>query len=241
MRLASAHARAQTLELARHPSFVVPTLAFPALFFLVFVAPSSRAAPREALASYLGFAVLGVAFFQFGVGVATDRVSAWEVYLRSLPVSSAARFVARIAVAALFALLSASVVAGVALATIHPSLAWSRWTALTAALLIGSVPFALLGIAIGYWATPRGALPTANLLYLGLSYAGGLWTGPGKLPASVEKLSPYLPTRQYGELLWSAAFGSLRLGTVGALSIFTVVFGLAATWGYRRDEGRRFR
>ena len=241
MRLAAAHARAQTLELARHPSFVVPTLAFPALFFLFFVAPSSTIAPREALASYLGFAVLGVAFFQFGVGIAVDRVSPWEAYLRTLPATPLTRFAARIAVAAVFGFCSAAVVGAVAIVTVHPSLSWSRWASLGAALVLGSVPFALLGIAIGYWATPRGALPAANLLYLGLSYAGGLWTGPGRLPRSVESLSPYLPTRQYGELLWSAALGSLRLGTVGALALFASAFGLAAVWGYRRDEGSRFR
>ena len=33
-----------------------------------------------------GFAVIGVAFFQFGVGIAVDRASPWEAYLRTLPV-----------------------------------------------------------------------------------------------------------------------------------------------------------
>ena len=39
-----------------------------------------------------------------------------------------------------------------------------RLFTLAAALVLGSIPFALLGIALGYWASPRGALPVANLL-----------------------------------------------------------------------------
>jgi len=34
--LAVAHARALTVELARHPAYVVPTIAFPAVFFVFF-------------------------------------------------------------------------------------------------------------------------------------------------------------------------------------------------------------
>src|SRR5438445_762922 len=43
LRLVLFHARAGTLELLRYPAFSVPTLAFPALFFLLFAAPRSQA------------------------------------------------------------------------------------------------------------------------------------------------------------------------------------------------------
>ncbi len=85
MRLVLLHARAATLELLRYPAFSVPTLAFPALFFLLFVSPRNDADPTLLLASFAGFAVLAVAFFQFGVGIATERESPWERFLRTLP------------------------------------------------------------------------------------------------------------------------------------------------------------
>ena len=49
MRLVVLHARALTVELGRHPAYVVPTLLFPAAFFIVFAAPGPPAfagAPR---------------------------------------------------------------------------------------------------------------------------------------------------------------------------------------------------
>jgi len=50
-------------------------------------------------------------------------------------------------------------------------------------------------------------LPT--LLYLVLSFVGGLWTTPQHLPPSISSLSPLVPTRQFGNVLWGAAQGHL--------------------------------
>lgn len=242
MRLALVHARAGALELLRYPSFSVPTLAFPALFFLLFVAPRADAQPNLYLASFTGFAVLAVAFFQFGVGIAVERESPWELFLRTLPARLRVRFAARVLSAAAFALGSAGIVVAVALATTDARLSAPRWAALAVALLFGGVPFALLGIALGYWATPRGALPIANILYLVLSFLGALWTTPAHLPPSLEDVSPLVPTRRLGNVLWGAVEGNLWLPWDWlALFAWSVVFAAFAAWGYRRDEGRRFR
>ncbi len=241
MRLVLLHTRAATLELLRYPAFSVPTLAFPALFFLLFVAPRSDANPDLLLASFAGFAVLAVAFFQFGVGIATERESAWERFVRTLPLRARVRFAARVTSAAIFGLGSAALVVVAALATTDASLPAARWAALAAALALGSIPFALLGIALGYWASPRSALPVANILYLVLSFVGALWTTPEHLPASLDSLSPLVPTRQFGNVLWGAAQGHLwRPGDWLLLLAWTGVFAALATWGYRRDEGRRY-
>ena len=241
MKLVLLHARLATIELLRYPAFSVPTLAFPALFFLLFVAPRSDADPDLLLASFTGFAVLAVAFFQFGVGIAAERESPWERFVRTLPLRPRVRFAARVLSACLFGLGSAALVVAVALSTTTAQLPAARWAALAAALVAGSVPFALLGIALGYWASPRSALPVANILYLVLSFVGALWTTPEHLPRSLEGLSPLVPTRQFGNVLWGAARGDLwRPHDLLLLLAWTGVFAALATWGYRRDEGRRY-
>jgi ABC-2 type transport system permease protein len=242
MRLVLLHARASTLELLRYPAFSVPTLAFPALLFLLFVAPRSDADPNLLLASFAGFAVLAVAFFQFGVGIASERESPWERFVRTLPLRPRVRFAARVISAAIFGLGSAALVVAAALGTTDASLRASRWAALAAVLALGSVPFALLGIALGYWVSPRSALPVANILYLVFSFVGALWTTPAHLPPSIASISPIVPTRQFGNVLWGAAEGDLWRPRVWLLLLgWTAVFGLLAAWGYRRDEGRRYR
>jgi len=48
------------------------------------------------------------------------------------------------------------------------------WLDMIARLLAGSVPFIALGFAIGYLCGPNVAPAVANLVYLPLSFAGGL-------------------------------------------------------------------
>ena len=91
MSLVLIHARAMTRELARYPAYVVPTLLFPTVFFLFFAVPGAEKFATIETAAFAGFAAIGVAFFQFGVGIATERASPWELYLRTLPVTVAER------------------------------------------------------------------------------------------------------------------------------------------------------
>jgi ABC-2 type transport system permease protein len=240
MRLALLHARALTLELVRHPAFVVPTLAFPAVFFLFFAAPAPAEGANARMATFAGFAALGVAFFQFGVGIAVERASPWELYLRTLPVGVGARLAARLLSASAFALAAAALVAVVAVAATPVALPLPRWAGLAAALLAAGVPFALLGIALGYWVPPRAALPVANLAYLALAYAGGLWIPADRLPRAVAAVSRLLPTRALADALTAQAAGSLPWRPWAELAACALAFAGLAAVGYRRDEGRRY-
>jgi ABC-2 type transport system permease protein len=241
VRLVIAHARVLTLELARHPAYTVPTLALPTIFFLFFGAPGGAAGIGPRMAGFAGFAAIGVAFFQFGVGIANERASPWEAYVRTLPVSGAARMAARLVPAALFAAAAAGLLVVVAVAVTPVSLGAGEWAVLSVTLLLGAAPFAVLGVALGYWCPPRAALPVANLLYLTLAYAGGLWVSPRRLPGFVQAISPYLPTRSLADALDTAASrGGTAWRSLLELAAFGSLFALLAGWGYRRDEGRRY-
>lgn len=242
MKLVLAYARAELLELLRYLSFSVPTLLFPTLFFLVFVVPRSAELDNVLMASYAAWAVLGVAFFQFGVGIAVERVLPWQVYLRTLPASPGTRFAGKLLAASAFALASAGAVIALALALTSAGLDARQWLRLLLALVVGSIPFGLLGLALGYWLTPKGALPIANILFLGLALIGGLWTGVDALPEAVEAIGPFVPTRQWAELLWAPVQGlPWKIRDWLGLAAFTALFAVLAGWGYRRDEGMRFR
>lgn len=231
--------RASTLELLRYPAFSLPTLLFPATVYLVVASGGHGAGPMR-MAGFAGIAVLGVAFFQFGVGIANDRTTHWERYLRTLPAPPATRIAGRVLSALVFAAGSAAAVVLAALGIGGAGLPWPRWPVLAAALLAGAVPFALLGIALGYLVRPKAALPIANLLYLPLAYAGGLWSGPAH--PSLGGFGLAVPTHAWAGLLWwSAGAVPFELSSVAALAGWTCLFGLAAIRGYRRDEGERFR
>jgi ABC-2 type transport system permease protein len=241
VRLAALHARAMTMELVRYPAYLVPTLLLPMVFFLFFVSPGPPVAATARMATFAGFAVIGVAFFQFGVGIAVDRASPWEAYLRTLPVGPLVRLSARLLSAVVFACGAGAILLIAAVTTSSASLSPDRWLALSVALVLGTIPFAFLGIALGYWAPAKAALPLANLLYLVLAYAGGLWIRPSGLPHAVRPVSRLLPTRALSDALVASAIGARTDWDAWiALCGFAVVFACLAVAGYRRDEGRRF-
>jgi ABC-2 type transport system permease protein len=243
MRIALAHFKDQTLQHLRAPGYLLPTLAMPGLFYFLFEGPDTDVGLVTFLmASYAMWAILGVAFFQFGVGIAEERTTAWERYLRTLPLSASQRLAGRVLSAALFAAAAAAIVI-VEAHLINPvSVAADRWLPWILALGTGGVVMALAGIAIGYWASPKAATALATLAWLLLAYLGGLWQTPGELPSWAAEVSRYLPTRLWGELTWAAVQGqAASLGDWLGLAAYAVGFAVLAGWGYRRDEGASYR
>jgi ABC-2 type transport system permease protein len=243
MTITLAHFKDQTLQHLRAPGYLLPTLAMPGLFYFLFEGEDTDVELVTFLmASFAMWAILGVAFFQFGVGIAAERTTPWERFLRTLPLSAGQRLAGRVLSAALFAAVAAAIVI-VEAHLINPvSVAADRWLPWLGALLAGGVMVALGGIAIGYWASPRAATALATLAWLLLAYLGGLWETPAELPSWAAEVSSYLPTRLWGEVTWAAVQGQASsLGDWLGLAAYAVGFALLALWGYRRDEGTSYR
>lgn len=242
LRFLGSYVRIQLLDLLRRPGFVIPSLAFPPLFFSFFDLPFAHAYPQMAgsmMLAYIVFAVIGVALFQFGTGVAVDRATPWERYVRTLPTPLWLRFAARTIVAGLFAMCSAAGIVIVATLFTTARFAPHQWLLIAVCSLAGAVPFVLFGLAVGYWASPKAAPPIASMCYMLLSFIGGLWMPPAMLPSFAKTISPFTPTRQFAELLWHAPNG-VSLGALAALGAFALLFGAIASAGYRRDRATRF-
>jgi ABC-2 type transport system permease protein len=240
------NARIQLDELAHIPAFTVPSLGLPLITYLIFGLPDVHGDPRTAAGVFVGFgafALLGIVMFQFGVGIAADRMSAWERFVRTLPSSAAERFVARLLVALVFGALALIPVTCCAVLITPLRLDVLTWVRVLVALLAGAVPLGLLGIMLGYLLNERGALPITNLLYLPLSYLGGLFTArPDDLPTLARRVAPWLPTRQWGEILIDFGLGGqVPAHAVLALAGYGALFGALAVFGYRRDEQRQYR
>jgi ABC-2 type transport system permease protein len=241
--LLRAHTRVQFLDLLRWPGYVVPTVLFPAMFYALFALPYARTRAEIAdgtTLAFIAFAVVGVTLYQFGVGIAQERGRPWERYNRTLPVGAGVRFAARIVMAVLFGFLTALVVALVARAFTPIDLTAEQWLRAAIYALVGGVPFVLIGITIGYWASARAAVPIATACNLLLAYGGGLWMPPQDLPRAVAEISPYLPTRQFADLLWSVTTGESPARALAGLAAYAALFAAAAAIGYRRDERTRY-
>jgi ABC-2 type transport system permease protein len=241
MRLALAYAKAEIVALLRYPTYAVSLIAGPSVVFYLVGVPLAFGHANRVMASFLAYALLGIVFFQFGISVALDRTSPWESFLRTLPVTPGVRFAGRALSALPFAASAALGIVVIACAGTSVDLSAYASSRLAAALLLGCLPFVLLGLALGYWLNPKAAAPVANMVYLVLVLGGGLWVIPRLLPHPVAVISPFLPTRQWAELLWASVDGRRWSVTPWlALAGYAIVFGALATWGYLRDEQKNF-
>ncbi|SLN10933.1 ABC transporter permease [Oceanibacterium hippocampi] len=244
MRLTASYFRAGLKELLRNPGYWVPTILFPAMLFSFFgaeMAGGGTLAGQLGTVSFTVYAVVGVSFYQFGVGVAQDRETPWEGYLKTLPTSPRPRIAARLLTAILFALGAAALVIAVSRAVTGTSFSAATLGQLALVLFAGAVPFTLLGIAIGYLTSARASVAVANMLFLPLAFVGGLWLPPQALPDPVAAISPYTPTRELAELAWAVVLGrspdkTAILGLIG----YTLLFGLVAGWAAARDQWTRY-
>ena len=242
--LAMAHIRLRVLSLLRTPAYVVGTLAMPSLIliFLGIGLADTTAEANTIMASFTVFAVMGIAFFQFGVGIAESRASPWSTFERILPAPVAVRLTGNVVPAVLFAATAAGLVIVVAHVCMPVALSVVAWLRLCLVLLAGSVPLALLGVAVGYWVSSRAALPVANIVYLGLAFGGGLFISPHLFPDLLDAISQCLISRHIVELAWSAvADAPWPPASWLWVTCYTAAGCLLAGWGYRRDEGERYR
>lgn len=213
--------------LFRQPGFWIPTVLFPAMLYAFFGANSGGGAwAANAMASFAVYAVLGVGFFQFGVSVAQDRASPFATWQRSLPGSALPQWIARIVAAVIFVSLAVALVIALAHLMNDLALPARAWARLAAVCLMATVTATLMGIALGSISSARTAVPLANLIYLPLAYLGGLWVPPMAMPAAINAISAWTPTRAMGELAWAAiegrAWAAQDLGLLGAWTVAAV-------------------
>ena len=243
MKIYVAHFLSAMTELMRSPGYWVPTILFPVMFYMFFgVAVAGRGAnPALVMASFAVYGVVGVAFYQFGVGIAQDREMHWEKFVRTLPGSAPARIAARLITAAIFASLAAGIVLFAAHFFSAPGISGRQLVLFGLVCFAASTPFALMGIALGYWTNAKTAVPISNMVFLPLAFLGGLWIPPSAMPSSIAAISQYTPTRHMAELAWATMLDrSLPGESMGFLAGYAVIFAGLAYIGYRRDEGRRY-
>ncbi len=194
------------LGLFRTPSYSLVTVLIPGLIFIFIGASVGRdqQSANFVMASFAIFASLGAAFFQFGVGIANERKSPWEHFARVLPVSALARFGGNVLTAMVFTVAAVGILIVIALMITDAGMSARAWIRMLIVIFAGTIPMALFGIAIGYWAPVKAALPIANLFYLGLSFGGGLFIPPQSMPDFLAKISMVMPTRHIAELAWAS-------------------------------------
>lgn len=247
LRLVAVHTRFQLVETLRVPVAVIGNCVFPALALFFFVVPQQAVAgdrllATTAVAGLAFFSVCSASMFTHGLGVAEDRESPFDAFVRALPAGPAPRFVGRILVGLAMALLGMLPLLLVAALLTEAGVGGGELLAGVGTLLVGAVPFILLGIGLGHALSARAAIAIVQVVLFPLAFAGGLFMPPVLFPPWMDALSLATPTRAGRDLLVDAlGVGTAAPSSWAVLLAWTAAFGALAVWTYRRDEGRRFR
>ena len=189
--------RCELLRLLREPMYIIPTLLFPALFYVMFGlllgGRGSSEAARYLLATYGVFGAMGAGLFGFAVTLSIDRERGFFALRRALPAPPSAWLVSRLLIAMLFAL--AIVLELATLATVFGgvTLAAGQWALLWTITVLGALPFCAIGLLLGSIASANAAPAWVNLLFLPMVFLSGLWLPLSMLPGIFAKLAPLWP------------------------------------------------
>jgi len=205
LRIYYLEARCEFLRVLRTPGFAIPTLVFPLMFFLFFgvlfaSGPGGMQQAVYTLASLGSFGVIGPGLFGFGVGFALDRGLGWLQVKRASPMPPSAYLLAKVAMSMLFAVLIVVLMFTAAALLAHVRLERSQWLTLAVTLVLGTVPFCALGLAIGAWTKPQASPAVVNHLHahvvpLRVMVAAAV---PAGLPAEVRGDTARLPPGAVG-------------------------------------------
>lgn len=244
-----AESRSEVLKAMRLPAFLVPVIAFPAMFYVLFgILIAGRSplpgvtAPAYLLATYGTFGVVGAALFGMGIGVAIERGQGWFTLKRTTPMPPLAYFTAKLVMSAVIGACVVALLAILSMTLGDVRLPTGSWVLLFITLIIGTVPFCAMGCAIGFTAGPNSAPVIANLVYLPLSLASGLWVPIEFLPSVLQRIAPWLPPYHLAQLGLRTVDGTVDIASfafhTAALAGFTAVFLLVAVAAYRHGTER---
>jgi ABC-2 type transport system permease protein len=227
----------------REPAALGFSVVFPVAMFLLFVAmwgdqPSAIGLPvgTTMLATFGTFGALVVSFFSPGLSVADARDRGWlrvkRVSPTPLPVTLAAKVAA--CVPYIVAVLTVMAVAAQLTGTLEVSVA--SLLRLVGVLVVGSMPFTLLSLAIGFHTSANAGVAVMQAVLFPMVIASGLWFPLDVLPGPVAAAAPYLPTYHLAQLALTQLSGGPGALHAPVLAATTVVAGLAAMASYRAAD-----
>jgi ABC-2 type transport system permease protein len=241
----TSYIRFELLRTFRNRRFFLFSFGFPLVLYFLIAAPNrhvhslNRSGISAPLYYMVGLAAFGSmnAMLATGARIAAERQVGWNRQLRTTPLTPRTYFRAKlltayvVAVGSLVLLALAGTVLGVRL----PAHDWLRMGLL---MLVGLVPFAVIGVAIGHLVAADSIGPVIGGTLALFAFLGGVWfpiSGSGTLHDIAQALPSY----------WLVQAAHVALGGGGwtsrgwlVVAAWTAAMLVVAARAYRRDTQR---
>lgn len=243
-----AYLKLEIVRTLRNRRFVFFVLGFPVLFYVLFTkvlnlggdsAADTAEFARIYMISMAAYGAMASALSVTGQRIALERSIGWNDQLRLTPLSARSALLSKLIASLVLALPSILLVSAVGMLVNDVSLSPGAWLGAVGLMWIGALPFAAIGVVIGYFVDSETAQVVTMMTMFLLAIVGGLWINPSLFPDWLRYVSDALPAYHYAELGWRVADGHApRLSDLAVLVAYLVVFGGLALVGYRRTARR---
>ena len=228
-------AKYESLRALRSPAFAIPFLTLPAALYFLFgvllagnMSHGDLTISKIMFVNFSVFGIMGPGMFGFGIFVANERSQGLLTLKRALPMPPASYLVAKMAMTVVFsAIVMASVIA-IAATMGHTGLSAGQFLAVSMIDILGSLPFAAIGLFIGTVASGKSAPAFINLAYLPMMHLGGLFYPLPKKVQIIERFSPAFYLDKLGlKAVGVPSLDQLATGVSGNQSTLLAIFVLA--------------
>ena len=230
----------------RNTRFILFTLALPLIMYLLFnglygnqtETGSSISVSQYLMVSMATYGGMGAAI-NAGARIAIERQTGWNRQLRLSALTPRGYMISKSVVSLLVALPAIVLVflAGVTIG--HVRMPARIWLEAGLGVWVALIPFAVIGLAIGFLGTVDSVQPLTVLVYMGMAILGGLWFPVDQLSSFLQGLAKVLPS------YWTAEIGRDILGGntipiqgVAVLLAWTLALAALGALAYRRS-GRK--
>lgn len=242
-----AFGRFEVGRLLRSWKFLAITVGFPVVFYLLFLGDHRAGEIIDGsvpwrvylMVSMCSFGALVAALNAGGTRLSMERASGWARQLRVTPIPAWSYVATKIVASMLVVLpvIALVEVVGAAFGGVH--LAVGAWLGLTVLLWAAALPFAVLGVFIGFLVSTEAAFPVVTGLMFVLGYLGGLFTPVSLMPRALQFVARVLPSYHDNALALAALDGRTLAPTDWlVLAGYVLVLGLAIMWKHRVEEAR---
>jgi len=241
---AVAYTRYELLRTIRERRLLLFGFGFPLILYFVIAIPNRHiedfagtgiSATLYYMVSLASFGTM-MSMVSTGGRIAGERQVGWTRQLRITPLNPRSYLRAKVLTGYAMAILSLALLY-ISGALLGVSLPANKWLEMTGLIIVGLIPFAALGIALGHILTVDSIGPALGGTVSLLALIGGTW-----FPVTsgfLHDLGQFLPSYwlvqagrvALGGSAWGAKGWAVVLG-------WSVVLGVLAAWAYARDTGR---
>jgi ABC-2 type transport system permease protein len=237
----AAFLRFEIVRSLRNVRFIVFIAGFPVLLYLVYAKQHgiSQGLPVAVvlMVSMAVWSGMGSAMFATGPQLAKERQNGWMRQLRVSPISAPRWFCAKLAQGLLLIIPGLALLIALGFGYGHVHLAAARVGVLAAVLVLGVIPFCVLGLVIGLLFDGQTAQAAQMLTMLLLAFLGGIFIPWHNLPHAMQLIGQALPSYHLAQLGWNAAAGrALGMTDVAVLAGWAAALALVAVWRWRQES-----